>query len=379
MNDPFEQTPELPLNAQHLARGATMIERDGWLLPANFGDWLDEYRAVRDGRGAGLFDLSYRGRIEVSGAESVQFLNGMITNDVAALEENAWMLTAFPNVQGRLVAFARVLKLGQQRFLFDTEAATHAAVLKNLQRFTLAGDFRVTDRTREVSHFSVQGAASDDIIRLTFGEDAANVARHRVLTLNVNDAPLHIIRATHTAEDGFDIIISTVRAAALYDELLANGARPVGLQAFETLRIEAGIPRYGVDLTEQNVVLEAGLDEAVSYTKGCYIGQEIIARIHWRGHAAKQLVGVEFESEEPVAAGTTLIAASDGKEAGRITSATLSPALKRTIAIAMLRYAYLAPETEVQIVTGKADAPRHARVRALPFVRGSWQEIKSEG
>src|ERR1044072_2719986 len=113
-----------------------------------------EYEAVRGG-GAGLFDLSSRGRVEVSGGEAVMFLNGMLTNDVAKLEEGAWMHAVFPNPQGRLLASVRVLRDGG-RFLFDTEATTHPTVLKHLERFTLAGDFRVRDLTAETVMLSVQ-------------------------------------------------------------------------------------------------------------------------------------------------------------------------------------------------------------------------------
>jgi aminomethyltransferase len=159
---------------------------------------------------------------------------------------------------------------------------------------------------------------------------------------------------------------------------MGAGARPVGFESFETLRIEAGIPRYGVDVAETNVVLESGLDEAISYTKGCYIGQEIIARIHWRGHVAKQLAGVLFETDAPVQVGAQLVSRADGKEAGRITSAVASPQLNRTIALAMIRYAYLAPGTELQLVA-EGEAPAHvARIVALPFVRGSWSATHEE-
>src|SRR5215204_4691476 len=135
---------------------------------------LAEYDAVRGG-GAGLFDLSSRGRIEVSGAEAVQFLNGMLTNDVARLEEGAWMHAAFPNPQGRLVASTRILRRGGG-FLFDTEAATYPAVLKHLGRFTLAGDFHVRDLTAETGLLSVQGARAAEFV----GAEAAATARGRI-------------------------------------------------------------------------------------------------------------------------------------------------------------------------------------------------------
>src|ERR1700749_2673959 len=132
-------------------------EQDGCFVVAHYGDARAEYEAVRVGAGAGLFDLSSRGRVEVSGGEAVQFLNGMLTNDVARLEEGAWMHAAFPNPQGRLIAAARVLRRGDA-FLFDTEAATYERVLKYLERYTLAGDFRVRDLTGETALLPLQGA-----------------------------------------------------------------------------------------------------------------------------------------------------------------------------------------------------------------------------
>jgi folate-binding protein YgfZ len=146
----------------------------------------------------------------------------------------------------------------------------------------------------------------------------------------------------------------------------------------EILRIEAGLARYGVDMDETNVVLETGLDEAVSFTKGCYIGQEIIARIHWRGHVAKRLAGVVFAEKTDVQRGAK-IKNADGKEIGRITSSTFSPQLNRTIALAYIKYDYLAPSTQVQ-VAAHDEAHHGAQVVALPFVRGSWyKEANASG
>ena len=121
-----------------------------------------EYKAVRD-NGAGIFDFPQRGLIEVSGGEAVQFLNGMLTNDIAKLPENSWMLAAFPNVQGRLLAFVRVLKIGD-KFLFDTEAATREKVFNNLFRFTFAGDFKVRDLSEEMNLLSLQGKRAAEIL-----------------------------------------------------------------------------------------------------------------------------------------------------------------------------------------------------------------------
>ena len=373
MSEALEQPTTLqrsPLDATHEQSGATFAERDGWRVPASYGDTRGEYEAVR-GDGAGLIDLSARGRISVSGAEALTFLNGLITNDVKTLAPGAWMQAAFPNPQGRLLAFARVLHRSDGSYLFDTETATHAVVLKNLARFTLAGDFRVTDETAETALLSLQGARAAELISATLGAEAANAAPDRFVELERNGERLLVMRATHTAEDGFDLLMSAQVASGLWNALVAAGARPFGFDALEVLRIEAGAPRYGADLDETNVVLESGLGKAVSFTKGCYVGQEIIARIHWRGHVAKRLAGLSFDGAVAVEAGAKVVAA-DGKEMGRVTSVTFSPRIERTIALAMIRYAYLAPGTQARVVTETGE--HAARITALPFLRGSWPE-----
>lgn len=357
-----------PLNETHNHLGAKMREVNGWLLPASYGDLLAEYKTVRDG-GAGLIDFYTRGRIEVAGREAEQFLNGLITNDVKSLEVNGWMRAAFPNVQGRLVAEARVLRLSTDRFLFDTESATSERVLKTLERFTLAGDFRVTDLTSELAHISVQGKGATEVIREALSEEAAHVERWRVAELKWKDHNLHLMRTTHTAENGFDLFVNAYDASSLWDALTNSGAKPVGFDALNILRIEAGIPSYGLDVDETNVVLEAVGEDAVSFTKGCYIGQEIIARIHWRGHVAKRVAGLSFDEAVEVKSGDK-VRASDDKEIGRITSATFSPSLKRTVALGVVKYDYLAPGTNVRVIHGEREFAAH--ITELPFVRGSW-------
>jgi folate-binding protein YgfZ len=316
-----------------------------------------------------VIDLSSRGRIDVSGAEALQFLNGLVTNDVKALAEGSWMTAAFPNAQGRLIAFARVLHRGEG-FLFDTEAATAERVFKTLERFTLAGDFRVADMTEELGMLSLQGARAALIIGEVFGREAASIERGRVSTLIWNEQPVSAIRATHTGEDGFDLFVGASGAASLFEGLVAAGARAIGFDALETLRIEAGLPRHGVDMDETNVVLETGQDEAVSFTKGCYIGQEIIARIHWRGHVAKRLAGLSFADAREVPR-ESKVKTADGKEIGRVTSTAFSPRLNKTVALAYIKYDYLAQGTAVSVHVGEGDE-RAASVSELPLVRGSW-------
>jgi folate-binding protein YgfZ len=301
---------------------------------------MNEYAAVRDG-GVGLIDLSTRGRISVGGSEAITFLNGLITNDLKTLEENRWMPAAFANVQGRLLAAVRVLKRAND-ILLDTEAVTREKVLKLIERFTLAGDFKVADLTDVTALISIQGRGASELT-----------------------AEAIIVPATHTAEKGFDILIDAEQKTTLWQSLVDAGATPVSERVQEVLRIEAGIARYGIDMDETNVVTETNLDDAVSYTKGCYLGQEIIIRIKHRGHVAKKLTGLKFQTDQAIESGA-LIRSADDKEIGRVTSAAFSPKLETTVGLGYVRYEYLTPGTPV-VVNGVA-----ATTHELPIVRGSW-------
>lgn len=336
-------------------------------IPANYGDAAAEYAAVREG-GAGLIDLSARGRIQLSGSEAVPFLNGLISNDVKTLEPGSWMSAAFPNVQGRLLAAVRILNRGEH-FLIDTEATTHAKVWKLLERFTMAGDFHITDVTSQTALISLQGAGAAALIETTLGAAAAAVERQRVVqTQTAQATEVFIIRDTHTAEDGFDLFGAAEHSGSLWDALQARQAQPIGLEALEVLRIEAGQPRYGVDMDETTILSETNLDDAVSFTKGCYIGQEIIARIKYRGHVAKKLTGLLFEGNGEIGSGAKIRAGE--RDAGRITSVTWSPSLGRSIALGYVKYDFLTPGTSVRVMQDEIELA--AEVTELPFVRGSW-------
>ncbi len=354
------------LHETHLGLGATMKERDGCLIPASYGDELFEYAAVRES-GAGLIDLSSRARFHVSGSEAEQFLNGLITNDVKTLAENRWMPAAFPNVQGRLIGSVRVGRI-ENGFLIDTEAATREKVFQTIQRFTLAGDFHLKEVTDQTSLLSVQGKQAAKIISTLFAESVAGMPKDGLAQIKWQQRELTLWRATHTAEDGFDLVVGVEDAQAIWEALVTAGARPVGHDALEVLRIEAGRPRYGQDMDENTVVTEA-LEDSVSYTKGCYVGQEIIARIKYRGHVAKKLTGFAFDRLVSLDREAT-VRSVDGKDVGRITSTTSSPYLGHTIAMGYVKFDQAAPGTEVNVTS--TDGEIAAKVSELPFVRGSW-------
>jgi len=290
------------------------------------------------------------------------FLNGLVTNDVKTLAVNSWITAALANVQGRLLASIRIMHRADG-FLLDTEAATHEKVFRLLERFTLAGDFHVSDLSNETATLSLQGRGTLDLMQSEFG------LRHDLKRGTIFPTPqgLEIFPATHTAEAGFDIVMPAALALRWHDRLVERGAVPVDHATQEVLRIEAGIPRYGVDMDENTVLNETNLDDAISFTKGCYTGQEIIIRIKHRGHVAKKLAGVVLRDDTPVAPGAT-IQAETGDEIGRITSVSMSPRLARTIALGYVKYDYLAAGTKVKIddTTGT--------VTLLPFIRGGWYE-----
>ncbi|MCU1290721.1 MAG: Glycine cleavage system protein [Acidobacteria bacterium] len=292
---------------------------------------LNDYKTIRR---AGGFYESGHGLIAVSGKEAAKFLNGLITNDVAKLEENAQMSAAFPNAQGRLLAAVRGLRRGDV-FVFQTDGATHEKVFQNLFRFTYAGDFFVEDRTALYKSFEVQNSA--------FSPQSPEI----IAFSSSNGTVYHVPEQS---------------AEAFKSELIEQNAVEISEELYEILRIENGTPLYGVDMDETTIVPELGFPDLISYTKGCYIGQEIIARIHFRGHIAKQLTGLIFEDDAADIKPNDEIKSPEGKNAGKITSVTFSPKLGKPIALAFVRYDYLTEGTQLKVNDFTA------KVKTLPFV-----------
>jgi len=311
---------------------------------------MTEYEVVRDG-GAGLIDLSEaRGRIRVTGSEATMFLNGLITNDVKNLAQNSWIPAVFPTVQGRLIGVVRVIRGRGPEFLIDTETASHEAVLKTISKFTLAGDFKVADLTTETALLTIQGQGAAEILQKVFDPEVSDLPQNGVVETTWQNVPVTIIRASHTGEDGFDFVIDLSHAAELQKALESAGAQPIGEDTLEILRVETGIARFGVDMDETNVVPETNLDDAVSYTKGCYVGQEIIVRIKHRGHPAKKLTGLRFETDQQIEPGA-IIRSKENQEIGHVTSAVISPRLG-SIGLGYVRYGHLAEGTIVVVDDG---------------------------
>ena len=304
---------------------------------------LAKYNEIRSGR-AGFY-VEKRGLIAVHGKEAVQFLDGLVTNDMKTLADGGQMLAAFPNAQGRLLAVVRVQRQGE-RFLIETEEATREKLFQNLFRFTFAGDFFAEDLSEQFTYFEVFGPREN-----VFDPDIADMFPGSIAFEAMHGAS-YFIPADQTEK---------VRSALVNE----NECFVIDDELYEILRIEAGIPRFGVDMDETTIVPELGLDEMISYTKGCYIGQEIIARIHFRGHVAKRLTGLVFSESAASADGLILgaeLVSADGKNAGKMASTTFSPNLEKAIALAFVRYDFLTEGTELFVNDLKAT------VKGLPFV-----------
>jgi folate-binding protein YgfZ len=290
------------------------------------------YNHVRSGGTA--YYRQPRGLISLRGSEAVQFLDGMITNDVKTLVDGAVMKAAFPNAQGRLLAVVRVTRNGE-RLLIETEAATREKVFDNLFRFTMAGDFHVEDLSDEYSYIRV---------------------------FDRSFIPITPPFIEFDRKGGTEYFVHSEDAPDFVGELRYLDAVPVSDELFDVLRIESGTPLYGVDMNENTIVSEIGIEDMISYTKGCYVGQEIIARIHFRGHVAKKLTGIIGEDKSDLKPGAELNT-KDGKNAGRVTSVTVSPKLQKTVGLAYVRYDHLTNGT--QLLAGATEV----EVIDLPFVR----------
>jgi folate-binding protein YgfZ len=332
-------------------------------------DVRTEYDAIR--HGIGVIDFSSAGKLQLSGKNAIQFLNGLVSNDVKALGTGDGVLAAFPNLQGKLVALSRIYNTGAY-LLIELEASNREKVFKNLNRFVAAGEFFVTDVSDQYGLISLQGPRSAELIESLTGETISDQAPYKIWEKPVGQTNVLIAVHNRCGETGFDLFIpaeavSFVREAALSRGREFGPIEAVGEEAFEIARIEAGIPRDGIDAGEDYIILESELNEAVSYTKGCYLGQEVIARIHWRGQPAKRLRGLFVDTDQAPERGAMLFA-GDGKKVGEITSSAYSIGLERLIALAYVHRYYLNPGTEFTLKEGERELGR-AQLVELPFIK----------
>jgi folate-binding protein YgfZ len=320
-----------------------------------------EYRALRDA--CGLIDRSERGKLALSGPGAVEFLNGQITNELADLRPGEGCYAAFLTHKGKMLGDLRVLAVSEDELrapaelLLDTERVALQGLFDMIRRFKVGYEVQLSKRTIESRLFSLVGAEAQAVI-LRAAPDALIPAHaeHSHSPARIAERHVRLIRTAEPA--GMDVLCDSADGEAVADSLLAAGAQPVSEAVGEIVRVEYGRPRYGVDLDDSVIPQEAGLNErAVSFTKGCYVGQETVARLHYKGRPNRQLRGLRMS--EPAAGGEELQLAE--RTVGRVGSAVLSPELG-PIALALVRR-----ELEPGAIVAVGERGASAEITALPF------------
>jgi tRNA-modifying protein YgfZ len=272
-----------------------------------------EYRTMTEG--CGLFDRSERGKLALTGADAATFLQGQVSNDVEGLVPGTGCYAAFLTPKGKMLGDVRILAT-EDELLLDTERAALQALFNMIRHFSLGYEVELHKRTLERGLLSLIGPEAPGVIGA--GELAADEHAHALIEIPGAGLPARAIRT----DVGVDLLCDASDTDALRAALEEAGAAPVGEAAAECLRVEHGRPRYGIDLDDTVIPQEAGLNErAVSFTKGCYVGQETVARLYYRGKPNRQLRGLRLSGAAQ--AGEEL--AFDGRVVGRVTSVTSSP------------------------------------------------------
>lgn len=321
---------------------------------ADFSEVEAEYAAIR--RGAGLFDSPHRGTLIIAGSERIDFLNRMLTQELKGLAAGGTREAFWLNRKGRIDADMFLIELGD-RMLIDLDIANAAAACKSLNEFLFAEDVDIRDASRDFHHIAVHGVQMRDVIAAATGDESFALGEHEARTIIIDGREVVIAQRDQTGETGCELIMRRDDAAGVWEFLLATDhvvaadkrrVRPIGWHAFNVARIEAGEILFNIDFGPTNLPHQVGeyLPRRVSFTKGCYLGQEIVARMHSRGHSKPVLVGLRMNSDLLPVAGAQVFAkpASDegglGEPIGVITSSTLSPMLSaQPIAFGMIRTA----------------------------------------
>ena len=345
----------------HRRNHAVFTEQDGWLIADHFGDPSAEYRAVS--AAAGLLDFAHRAMLQFTGPDRLSFLQGMLSNDLRQLKMFEGQQATLLTQQGKVVADLRVLCAMNSIYL-DFWEPLKDKILAHLNRYLVADEVEINDPSEQWKMLSLQGPLAKSLLEKLLASTELPALPNSHGMFQFDGAPVCVVRADRSGYNGFDVIVQTERLEPIANRLIELGAAWVGARAQEILRIEAGIPRYGVDFDEDNLLLEVGLDDAVSFTKGCYLGQEIVERIRSRGHVNRKLCGLVLEGPTSAASGDTL--SRDGHDAGKITSSVVSIALNRPIALGYVHKDYWAEGTRLTVRHGQ-DAIS-ATVIKLPFV-----------
>jgi folate-binding protein YgfZ len=360
----------LQLHEFHHSLNARFGELNGQEMVASYGGTPAEYTALRES--AGVLDLSFRGRVCLTGADRARFLHGQVTNDVNRLRAGEGCYAALVTAKGKMESDLNIYAL-QDELLLDFEPGLTQKISERLEKFIVADDVQVVDVTPHYGLLSVQGPKAEAVVKALgiFPEIPAKPFQSvKVSGETLGEIYLMAQSRASFAAPGFDLFVPVNSLGAVADKLIAGarqaGGRACGWDALEITRIEAGIPRYGLDMDETNIPLECGIEaRAVSYNKGCYIGQEVINRIHSIGHVNRELRGLRLASDlqNLPAKGDKLF--HNGKEVGYVTSAVKSPALQANITLGYVRREANGAGTQLVLRAGTGETT--ATIVDLPF------------
>lgn len=354
-----------PLYETHHTLGAAFTEsHEGWELVGHFTDPHQEHHAVR--QGVGVIDFSHRGRLRLTGSDRAAYLHRIISNDVDGLSVGEGNYATILTNRGKIIADMNVYVF-EDSIGIETNAETTSTLYQELDKYLIADDVTIEDFTERTGVVGVHGPKSTELLQEVYGFDVGELPEYHSLVYESDGRRIICVRANETGEVGYNLCTTSESMEWLWDTTLTKGrtfgVQPVGSTALNALRIEAGIPRYGAELDDSIFPGEAELEHAISYEKGCYIGQEIVARMKYRGHPNRLLRGFEITDDTPPQKGDLLF---DGdKEIGWITSAVVSPTLGKTIGMGYVRVAFTDEGSQVEVET--ADGRVNATVGLLPF------------
>ncbi len=354
-----------PLYETHHALGAVFTRNvEDWELVDHFTPPHQEHHTVR--QGVGVLDLSHRGRLRLTGIDRVAYLHRIISNDVEGLSIGEGNYATILTNRGKIIADMKVFVF-EEAVGIETNAETTSTLYQELDKYLIADDVNIEDFSDRTGVIGVHGPKSTELLREVYGLDVGHLSEYHNIVHETDGRRIICARVNETGEIGYNLCTASESIEWMWDTILtkgrAFGAAPVGLTALNSLRIEAGIPRYGAELGDSIFPGEAELENAISYEKGCYIGQEIVARMKYRGHPNRLLRGLEITGDT-LPQGDTLLF-KEGKEIGWITSAVVSPTFGKPIGMAYVRVAFADEGSQVEV--GTTDSRVDATVRLLPF------------
>ncbi len=346
---------ENPLRAWHEKAGAASSEYFGCLLPKRLGDIAAEYRLARET--VALVDTNYHALIYVDGPDRVRYLNALLTNNIKDLAAGQGNVSLLLSAQGHILAEIETYAL-TDRLLTLSHALARARTAQTLEKFIIMDDVTLDDVTERLGSVALEGPQAAAMLRGLGGPDLETMEDRAHSDAKIASIPCRVIHKSLFGEKGAELVVQRNQLTALWQALLeaarAYDGGPIGYAALNALRLEAGIPWFGYDFDDKYIPHEATLETShISYTKGCYTGQEIVERVRSRGHVNRRRVGLRFAGLAIPESGAALSAG--GKEVGHITSAARSPALDCVIGMGYLRREHNALGSQVQWASGEAE------------------------